>query len=901
MRSPTARNETELIPAPETNHTRAGSLFVEAHGGKAVIRHRDDQDEQQVRLFAAVQNAPGNAVVLASTTAGRDPGFRAALRDACEVALSSVPKSHRLWVAVPGLARTDPKGNSPAQKLAKEFAVHVLAPDGPLTLTADGTIFAGDDHHSWQLFAPKDQKRRYGARYPLPHWEALMPRGAVTASDLRAEPIPAGILVHADAPGEDWIGIGAGLPVSPQHPRVLLGRPGDVPISPRRLAALLSRFPTAFRSNLQLVPTDPEAASTGWMKRLAELLGHDVFAATGYLHHEELGVESAVLYDEFGRRSWQPFPVALRYSASGQTRVVAAAPAPLGWFRSAPLEYREVEATGAAPAPDEITARVVPAGLALTTAGESGAADQLAFEPDRMTVVIGSPVTPLAGGTPRALHRLITGLHPEHRGRLRLLVLGAAHERMREAIRSAVGELADRVEFTTSVPAADRAGDALADSEPPSEDQPADQPAVVAPAPGDNGQPASDRPAGNNTAPLENRGSPTNHDLPVAHGNADQATENHTSEQDPPAREQDTWHVVAPPLPPRPVTVSSPPESLLTEPAPGTSRREQHSDAAARSTGGEDPRTPESESAHPPEPVDLPDPVAEAAPAAAKSGLLPAAPRERRFAPDHRSTAAERAGLVQLAGAEFDAALPTVNAALANYPALRAGVNQDEKADFVAICLYVGDGEFGAPAVNRMLRTDESGTDDYVACLTSGLRRLPVHRGPAYGMVLLPAGESPTDAYETGGVLAEPGFVSASAASDLTTTEAHADVVIWSHSARRTAAFGRNGLPDEVVFPAGSRFKVLAVEQPDAAEAADDASMPAAVLMRELRPGEASNPGTLHDTDLTILPRLQRALGRRHSAPQRVIDAPEQLRRIGTPVGLAMAAAQTYPPQEGQQ
>ncbi|MCI2417483.1 hypothetical protein MOQ72_08610 [Saccharopolyspora sp. K220] len=855
------------MPAPEISRTYAGSLFVETYGGKAVIRRSDDQDEQQLRLFGAVPDVPGNAVVLASTAAGREPGFRAALRDACRVALSTARGSadqeiHRLWVAVPGLGHSDPQGHCLAQKLAKDFTVNVFAPDGPLTLTADGTIFAGSDHHSWRLFAPAQRKQRYFARYPLPVWEALMPRGAVTASGLVAEPIPAGMSVReADAP--DRADIGHGLPVSRQHPRILLGRPGDAPIAPRRIADLLSRFPAAFRANLQLVPTDPETAGSGWMKRLAELLGHDVFAATGYLRHEGPGVESAVVYDEHGQRAWQPFPVALRHASNGRAQAVAAGPPPLGWVRSGPLEYREVESGGAVAGRDEIMARVIPAGLALTTAGESGAADQLAFEPDRMTVAVGSPCRSLAGGTPRALHRLIAGLAPEHRSRLRLLVLGTAHERMREAIRAAAGELADRVEVTAVVPATDT----VTAAEQTMEIEPVESP------------PTTDIQAPVDDARLETVEAPNTHP----------AGENHAPPQDanPPALDRAPGEVVAPPLPPRPVTVSSPPESLLTEPSPPALRRDVDAPAEDDSE-----TTPPSRTAGAPDPVA--EPEQEDQPA---SDLVPAQPRERRYPPGHRSTAAERSGLARLVGAEFDAALPTVNAALANYPALRAGVNQDEKADFVAVCLYVGDGEYGANAVNRMLRNDEPGADVYLACLTSGLQRLPVHRGPAYRMVLLHSRESSLDVYRTGNVLTEPGFVSATAAIDVTSAEAHADLVIWSRSARRTAAFGRSGLPDEVVFLSDSRFKVLAVEQPEATER--DASAPAAVLMRELGPDEATTPGTLHDADLTVLPKLKRALGRRHSAQPREIDAPEQLERIGAPVGMTVAAAQIHPSQEG--
>lgn len=248
--------------------------------------------------------------------------------------------------------------------------------------------------------------------------------------------------------------------------------------------------------------------------------------------------------------------------------------------------------------------------------------------------------------------------------------------------------------------------------------------------------------------------------------------------------------------------------------------------------------------------------------------------------PTHTSTRSERAGFAESAGAEFAEALPSVNSALANFPALREYSDDDAKADFVAVRCYLGHGRHGASSTNRMLR--EGGAEsvrDYVACLTSGLRRMPVHRGAAFRMSRRPEAAA---AYEVGAVLDEPGFLSASSDCDLHIEQDHLDVVIWSHSARRVGAFGSSGLPGEVVFTASTRFKVLAA---DLAADEEGASAPA-VLMRELRPGEDSAPGVLDETDESVLPRLRRALERRRVAAPRILDEPDQLLRLTDPVGL---------------
>lgn len=353
------------------------------------------------------------------------------------------------------------------------------------------------------------------------------------------------------------------------------------------------------------------------------------------------------------------------------------------------------------------------------------------------------------------LRQLLDGLTTGQRGRVRLLILGIADERMRAELTAIAGE--------------------------PNGRSPAYPP--ISPA---------DDVASSTSTPLDEAHSPgTAEDEPVE---PPPASESGEPVEGPDAEQHQAAH--ATPLPThRPRTVSEPPVELLSGPA----RRPSTPDSSEPSAPDPDGRAPGSPTAAPPEPVSDRESTPPAPEEPARPRLVPAQAPGTGAPHDHRSTGEERSRFARAVGSEFDEVLPGVNTVLATHPALRENEADEAKADFVAVILYTGRGEHGGNAVNRMLRTGNAGSArDYVACLTSGLRRLPVHRGPSFRFGGSP--EEDADGYEPGAVLSEPGFLSATAADDLTANEAHGDVVIWSHSARRVSLFGRNSLPEEVVF-----------------------------------------------------------------------------------------------------
>lgn len=259
-----------------------------------------------------------------------------------------------------------------------------------------------------------------------------------------------------------------------------------------------------------------------------------------------------------------------------------------------------------------------------------------------------------------------------------------------------------------------------------------------------------------------------------------------------------------------------------------------------------------------PEPEPEPEPVA------------PAKPREPVELADRPSTPAEQTRLATSAGARYTEALAAVNVALSAWPMLKP----EAKADYVAVCLYLSRGEGGAVALAEALAEEREPFDGYLPCLVSGLRRLPTHR-----KVVLRQ-ENTDCSHAVGTVLGEPGFLSASVQLDVTTAAAKTDQLIWPVSARRTSELVKGRTFDEVVFPVGRRFKVLAVRTGDGAPGT-------AVLSRELVAGEDPESPEALERDRVVLPRLERAWRERQAAALRLIEEPDALARLTTPLGAA--------------
>ncbi|NGY65986.1 hypothetical protein G7043_44580 [Lentzea sp. NEAU-D13] len=243
---------------------------------------------------------------------------------------------------------------------------------------------------------------------------------------------------------------------------------------------------------------------------------------------------------------------------------------------------------------------------------------------------------------------------------------------------------------------------------------------------------------------------------------------------------------------------------------------------------------------------------------------------------DRDSTPAEQTRLSLSAGSAYNEALAAVNVALSAWPMLRA----EGKADYVAVCLYLGRGPAGAVALDEALSGGPEPFDGYVPCLVSGLRRLPTHR-----KVVLRQ-ESGAEDRAVGAVLWEPGFLSASTQLDVTTAAAELDLLIWPVSARRTSELLAGRAVDEAVFSVGRRFKALAVRTRE-----DEGAPKRALLVRELLTDEDPESAEALARDAAALPRLERAWEQRQQAELRLVDDEDVVARLTAPLALAVSAS----------
>ncbi|MET7290508.1 hypothetical protein [Streptomyces sp. NPDC005573] len=148
----------------------------------------------------------------------------------------------------------------------------------------------------------------------------------------------------------------------------------------------------------------------------------------------------------------------------------------------------------------------------------------------------------------------------------------------------------------------------------------------------------------------------------------------------------------------------------------------------------------------------------------------------------------------------------------------------------------------------------EGTTGEHLAlarCVASGLRRLPSYRGPAavragtVGMV--------ADWYRENRFIVDHGFWSASA-SAAALGEDEPGFLVWSLTARRTGAVDPYA-PERLIFPPGTRFKVLRTTE----------GQHPIVMMRELFPQEPAvdtpaSSGSKHTTwlDESTVAELER-------------------------------------------
>ena len=227
---------------------------------------------------------------------------------------------------------------------------------------------------------------------------------------------------------------------------------------------------------------------------------------------------------------------------------------------------------------------------------------------------------------------------------------------------------------------------------------------------------------------------------------------------------------------------------------------------------------------------------------------------------DHRSTTAERAAYRESA-ADFQRHSVSVRQMMTQRPGLRAAAGGEAMeavaTDFTAVLDLLGGDRRAAAAA---LRTRGTAGSPLVACALSGLRRLPSFTGAVFSSAGLPAGAA--GSYGVGSALLEPAFVEASS-SHLVTMQGDVEYVIWSQTGKRMAALASSAGRDEIIFTAGTSYRVLRVDP--------GPSGTSRVFLRELaisgHEGLASAAGgALDEADRRVVERLVLAAAQRDGA-----------------------------------
>ncbi|WP_286900550.1 hypothetical protein [Thermocrispum sp.] len=616
------------------------------------------------------------------------------------------------------------------------------------------------------------------------------------------------------------------VPADPRFPKLVV----DSSVSPEGVAALLGELPD---EPIVVVPRSPDVLSPEWLTAVADTLGRDVLFSPGVQVMTGSGTPSTYVPGGDGEALFHPFPLLVRQQAGsdGQEVLQVAAP-PEGWHENGPWSYRYS-------GPGEVVADVVPSGLVVRSAhdGELDPDDPAVtdpFDPSGWTMRLGTPGRVVGLPVLVAAENLLAGLSDQQRDAVQVRMVGDMDDEAAHALDRFAGA-------RSRAAAAARAGTR-------------------------NGTPARS----------------------AAESPAGQAGPEPVAEQSEPAAATNVGGM--PPI----VTVSGPPVATVSG-MPAVDGQDDDGDELAEDEAEAEEYEEQAEEAEPAPPpeyatetprVDVPRPERVPHVQATPQIDISSQPTDAGALrlPARVSTSAEQARFTAALGEDYPIALATVNAAMATWPSLRLDTSPGAKADFAAVCVFLGSGAGNASAVNSAIRVGRPGIiDGHVSCLMSGLRRLPTHRRAVLRQGKMNA--SLEHLAKPGTILTEPGFLTASTELDVTLPDADLDVLIWPCSARRTSELVANRPVDEAVFLAGARFKALAVRTAEENEEDDEEreGPPApkvAVMYRELAPNEKPVSTELDERDLAVLAKLDNVLAQRHSSRLRLVEDPEVVERL---------------------
>jgi hypothetical protein len=736
---------------------------TEEIGGHYLIRPAGAPTDEDTRLVADVAGDDATVVVVAVADDLADD-----LRTELGQILGHVHRQRPVLLAMSGAGDEPPENSgeaSLAQRIADAYDLTVVAPVGDVIVVPGGSLFAyapGEADPGWRWFAPGEEPRPLGPRWPVPEWgtpladtaatrpmtsaptdrvvyggKATRGTQAGTRAAIAVVMVPAGLLLRpADTPAPDAESLPYAIGPAGDRPSVLVAGQVAAGDAARVLAEAVAR-PEWRRHPLRLVPAD-----TGDVLPLGMALARDLGVAVEVLTGPPVCLDTSggpqvVVLDAEGRPAWTPFTSSVLCRPPGADGATPP-PAPLDWEPPAAGMGVADAAYGALRFGETWHLAVTRAGLWAYPADvdpERYPAELTTAQPvsaDTIRIDVGLPGRMVDDDVWLLLDELLRGLPQWPRARVLFSVHGTSTADAGEALRVLVRRHAALVET----------GEAReVDAERTPEGRVPAPPGSPSASPG--GQAATSSP------PM-------------------------------------------PPMPPMP---------------------QRRSTAAPGSPAGTPPTMPA------------------AVPPAASGGPRPGHPDSAAsgapvVSPGRPSTDEERAAFRAMVGLGWDTHAAPIRRTFSRLPAIAATERAAAAVDLVAVRLYLtsaADEEFGPETV----RAGGEAARPYLACLASGLARLPTYRG-----AVLHGADDRVRTDLVGTVLTEPGAIGGVPLS----SEGRAGwpptatvYVIWSHTARRIGALYGAGETrrEDVVFGPGTRFAVLDVRR-------GDADIPDLVLLREL-------------------------------------------------------------------
>lgn len=855
------------VPAGRRGPSRS---ILRPFGPHYVIAPREVGDDELAAAMGSLRPVP-DALVVVAAAADAAPVLREQMAELGLIARTR--GAARLILAASGLAALGPGGRRPAEVVADKAGLPVVAPDGLVSIQPDGTLKVtapegATETAAWWSCPPGGRPRRLRetveaatavepgqappepepAAWPAPAgpaWDATGPAAwpppAVpvptrTVAAARPTTLPASVVVqrlangfwlsHATARPEAGMPFLEQLATPPGTTPLLVGTPTQPVLAPEEFADAALSLPTGSDQLLVSAPWADPGALAALSGTLAERLGRPVHAAVGLPVAGDGAFTTRVL-DHRGATTWEPYLIRLTSGSRHDTVSTAWRNGGAGWDTVGPGLFRAFPFW---------CLEAVPAGLWLRPEPPYAWAPRfLRPDPARPLLVVGEQARLIPHDVWEQLSALLDQLPGDGARGFGLLLHGlvdTASEssarffaRMHGLVwlnppaRTQNGLPAPAPALPTTYAVGGGLGTPSGPSRPITPSTP-DVPERFA------------LPAHRNEGFVTGRVTPADPELaPPAAPPAGLATSSGAAPASRPATAANplTAEATASATAPAGVPATERPAERPTEPAAST-------EPAAAPTP-EPPVAPEREEPEEPKVAEAPEvaEVAEAAevPEQPEAPAQPIALTARYFtsadvpplAPV--SSAADRDAFRSLLGDHYQRGAGRVEPAVTRLPGLRSTGRDDLKPDLVAVLLHHegADVPAGPAALVAGARSGAPGPlAPYLACLASGLRRLPSH----HGAVLLGADVPPEilDAYPPGLVLVEPAPVTgvSSPAADLGTL---VEFAVWSTTGRRTAVFAADGEVPQVVFSPGTTFTVLDTVP------GDGTTRPARVLLRE--------------------------------------------------------------------